>query len=279
MTGSSGPTIASTFWKKLIHGAMSCDQLTFSDSVLCSRKLPGGVEELLRDDRRPQPRLGERDALAGLVGATALEVLPHRRHVEHGDLLAVEHPDPARSLTERHELHALTVLSSLVATCSGHCAQLQPTPQTRIAIRAYVSAVRTRPSISRFSPFSTSIRPGRGAVVDGRDPVARQRRGIGEPPRHVALRHRRRRPPRGGVDRRDELVPLVDLGAGRGHVHLALDRRSPGSARRARAPCRAPRASRRPSASSAAPARRGRDRRGAACARRASRSRPRSRRR
>src|SRR6188472_3347445 len=40
MTGSSGPTMASTFWKKLIHGAMSCVQLTFSDSVLCSRKLP-----------------------------------------------------------------------------------------------------------------------------------------------------------------------------------------------------------------------------------------------
>src|SRR3954463_16218648 len=40
MTGSSGPTIASTFWKKTIHGAISCDQLTFFDSSSCSRKFP-----------------------------------------------------------------------------------------------------------------------------------------------------------------------------------------------------------------------------------------------
>ena len=32
--------IASTFWKKLIHGAIRCDQLTFFDSSSCSRKLP-----------------------------------------------------------------------------------------------------------------------------------------------------------------------------------------------------------------------------------------------
>ena len=29
--------IASTFWKKLIHGAMSCAQLTFSDSSVLTR--------------------------------------------------------------------------------------------------------------------------------------------------------------------------------------------------------------------------------------------------
>ena len=32
--------IASTFWKNMIHGAISCDQLTFFDSSSCSRKLP-----------------------------------------------------------------------------------------------------------------------------------------------------------------------------------------------------------------------------------------------
>ena len=32
--------IASTFWKKTIHGAISCDQLTVFDSSSCSRKLP-----------------------------------------------------------------------------------------------------------------------------------------------------------------------------------------------------------------------------------------------
>ena len=40
MIGSSGPMIASTFWKKLIHGAIRCVQLTFFDSSSCSRKLP-----------------------------------------------------------------------------------------------------------------------------------------------------------------------------------------------------------------------------------------------
>ncbi len=32
--------IASTFWKKTIHGAISCDHATFFDSTSCSRKLP-----------------------------------------------------------------------------------------------------------------------------------------------------------------------------------------------------------------------------------------------
>ena len=32
--------IASTFWKKTIHGSTGCDQLTFLDSSWCSWKLP-----------------------------------------------------------------------------------------------------------------------------------------------------------------------------------------------------------------------------------------------
>ena len=72
------------------------------------------VEELLRDDRRPQPRLGERDPLAGLVGTAALEVLAHGRDVEDGDLVAVEHAD-ARLLAERDELHAGASARALAA--------------------------------------------------------------------------------------------------------------------------------------------------------------------
>jgi hypothetical protein len=37
---SSGPMIASTFWKNTIQGRTGCDQLTFLDSSWCSRKLP-----------------------------------------------------------------------------------------------------------------------------------------------------------------------------------------------------------------------------------------------
>src|SRR3954466_6575473 len=40
MTASSGPMIASTFWKKTIQGAILCDQSTRFDSSSCSRKLP-----------------------------------------------------------------------------------------------------------------------------------------------------------------------------------------------------------------------------------------------
>ena len=49
----------------------------------------------------------ERHALAGLGGAAALEELPHRRHVEDDDLVALDAADPA--LVERHEAsHATT---------------------------------------------------------------------------------------------------------------------------------------------------------------------------
>jgi hypothetical protein len=62
------------------------------------------VEELLRHDRRAQPRVRERHTLTRLVRAAALEPLPHRRHVEHDDLLAVEPADAP--LVEGDEPHA-----------------------------------------------------------------------------------------------------------------------------------------------------------------------------
>ena len=135
MTGSSGPTIASTFWKKLIHGAIWCDQSTFFDSSSCSRKLPAVWKNFFGTIGARELRLRERRALVGVVGAAALEVLAHRRHVEADDLLAVDAPDLAVVVGD--ELHA----------------------QTFCATSAYVSAIFTSPSISRFSPSSTSISP------------------------------------------------------------------------------------------------------------------------
>ena len=44
--------IASTFWKKTIHGAIWCDQSTLLRLLLVLAEVAGGVEELLRDDRR-----------------------------------------------------------------------------------------------------------------------------------------------------------------------------------------------------------------------------------
>ncbi len=95
--------IASTFWKKLIHGAIRCVQLTFFDSSSCSRKLPAvwknffgtiGARSFASASVRP---------LAGLVGAAALEPLAHRRHVEPDDLLPVDVADLA--VVVRDELH------------------------------------------------------------------------------------------------------------------------------------------------------------------------------
>ena len=90
---------------------MSCDQSTFSDSVLCSRKLPAVWKNFFGTIGARSRVSASAHALAGLVGAAALEVLAHRRHVEDGDLLAVEHADPALALAERHQLHRRPPLS------------------------------------------------------------------------------------------------------------------------------------------------------------------------
>ena len=230
--------------------------------LLVLAEVAGGVEELRGHDRRAQPRLGERHAAAALVGAAALEVLAHRRHGEQRDLVAVDVPDgdAGVGVLERHKLHVVSPSSS--ADAQG---------------RARVDLGGPREPVDRQVLAPRGVhQPRRRAVVDGRHAVARERRGIREPARHVALGHRAEHLGVTRVDRGDQRVVLVDLGAGRGHVDLALDavlrEAPPQAAHHVHAPGRA----RRPSASSAARARRGRDRCGAACARRASRTRPRS---
>ena len=63
MIGSSGPTIASTFWKKLIHGAIACAQSTFFDSSSCSRKLPAVWKNFFGMIGARRRHVGERRAL------------------------------------------------------------------------------------------------------------------------------------------------------------------------------------------------------------------------
>src|SRR5262245_56597857 len=103
--------------------------------LLVLAEVAGRVEELLRNDRRLEPGVGQRCALAGLVGAAAREPFAHRADVEARELFAVDVADLAAVI--RDELHA----------------------QILWATSAYVCAVFTRPSISRFSPSSTSISP------------------------------------------------------------------------------------------------------------------------
>src|SRR5262249_33833636 len=71
--------------------------------LLVLAEVAGRVEELLRDDRRTQPDVLERELPAGRAGSlVALEVLTHRRHLELDDLLAAQLADPA--LVESDEL-------------------------------------------------------------------------------------------------------------------------------------------------------------------------------
>ena len=91
--------IASTFWKKTIHGAISCDQSTFFDSSSCSRKLPAVWKNFFGTIGASQRRVGERRPLAGVVGAAALEVRAHVGDVEADDLLAVDRARPSRRRT------------------------------------------------------------------------------------------------------------------------------------------------------------------------------------
>ena len=71
--------------------------------LLVLAEVAGRVEELLRHDRRAERRVRERRPLARVVGAAALEVLAHRRHVEAHDLVAVDPADLA--VVVRDELH------------------------------------------------------------------------------------------------------------------------------------------------------------------------------
>ena len=82
--------------------------------LLVLAEVAGGVEELLRDDRRAQAHVGQRDALAGgRVGGrldAAVEQRAHVRHVEQADLLALEHADAGGAVgaLNRDQLHAAT---------------------------------------------------------------------------------------------------------------------------------------------------------------------------
>ena len=79
--------------------------------LLVLAEVAGRVEELLRDDRRAQLRVLERDALAGLVRAAVLEELAHRRRVEDDDLLPIEVSD-LLAVAEGDELHCSTIFQN-----------------------------------------------------------------------------------------------------------------------------------------------------------------------
>src|SRR6185436_10716649 len=94
----------------LVYGMGPVDLLQLR---VVHREVAGGVEELLRLDRRPQPHPGERQHLAGLADrgghAAALEELPRRADRQLDDLVALDPADP--SLVECHQSHARLVFT------------------------------------------------------------------------------------------------------------------------------------------------------------------------
>ena len=130
------------------------------------------VEELLRDDRCAQARVGERDALARDVRAAALEVPPHGRDVEDGDLLAVEHPDP--SLSPSPNVTSFIRAPSVEYEFRDDSARAlsHATPQTVIATPRIDLRRLDEPVDLEVLAQLDVHQPGRGAVVDRRHVVA-----------------------------------------------------------------------------------------------------------
>src|SRR5579875_2552377 len=100
--------MASTFWKKLIQGAIRCDQLTFRDSSSCSRKLPAVWKNFL-GAIGARSRASASGVRSPVSSAPPLEVRPHRGHVEADDLLAVQVADLAVVVGD--ELHATSQIA------------------------------------------------------------------------------------------------------------------------------------------------------------------------
>src|ERR1700712_3820831 len=102
---SSGPMIASTFWKNTMPLCTGCDQLTAVSSSWWEAKLPAvwknffgrmGARSRTSASRSRSPARGGPQPLPRLAAlAAALEVRPGRRHVELDDVLALEPRDAA----------------------------------------------------------------------------------------------------------------------------------------------------------------------------------------
>ena len=121
MIGSSGPMIASTFWKKTIQGAISCDQPTLRDSSSCSRKLPAVWKNFLGmiGARRRTSASATRSPLLAAAGSRPRSNSDRMSGTSRtDDLVPFEHAGArcAVGRLEGHELHASTSQSSAAAS-------------------------------------------------------------------------------------------------------------------------------------------------------------------
>src|SRR6188768_2167079 len=179
--------MASTFWKKLIHGAMSWAQLTFSDSVLCSRKLPAVWKNFFG-------MIGARSRVSASATRSPVSAAPPRSkyaRIVGTSRTAISSPSstPARpapspnvtSFTRHSSSRSLEPRIDSTQSPSRDAADAHCDPGARLG-------GADEPVDLEVLALLDVHQPGRGAVVHRRDPVARQRRGIREPAGHVAPR-------------------------------------------------------------------------------------------
>jgi hypothetical protein len=140
MTGSSWPDQRVDVLEEDDPGRDLVRPVDLLRLLLVLAEVAGGVEELLRDDRRPQLAALERHALAGLGGAAALEPLAHRRHVEDDDLVALDAADPA--LVERHEPSHRDHLLGVPVRREDRVEDLRHTPVSKTSVSRLYSGRR-----------------------------------------------------------------------------------------------------------------------------------------
>src|SRR5919198_1898412 len=199
--GSSGPMIESTFWKKTIQGAILCDHPTRFDSSSCSRKFPAVWKNFFGT-------IGARSfTSASACSATVREASSRSKYARidatsssatvSSSTRPTFPPSKVTSFTSRHPAYL----------GRGECVDLR--------------GVHERGDLEVFA-FGAG-ESARGAVVDRRDSVATEHRGVGEPPDDVALGRGTEHRLVTLVERPDQLVFLRDLGPGRRDVDLRLD--------------------------------------------------------
>src|SRR3954451_4145594 len=221
---------------------MSCDQLTCSDSVLCSRKFPAVWKNFfgtmgarrrvsVSATRSPVSPAPPRSKYSRIVGTSRTAISSPSstptRPVPSPNVTSFTYPPSSHAL-RRLRFDSTRSPLAQAAGCDCSCFVLIQHRPSRDAADAHRNAcVRLGGADEAVDLEILTLldvhQPGRGAVVDGRDPVARQRRGVGEPAGHVAPRRLAEDLLVGCVDRRYELVSLVDLRSGRRDVDLPLD--------------------------------------------------------
>src|SRR6188472_3606174 len=201
--------IASMFWKKTIQGSTGCDQLTVFDSSSCSRKLPAVWKNFFG-------MIGARSRVSASGTRSPVSSAPPRS--KYSRIVGTSSTAISSPSSTPTRLSSANVTSFIQSSSSSSCDATHARGDSRVHLGGADEPV----DLEVLAELDVH-QPGRGAVVHGRDVVAGQRRRVREPAGHVAAGRRPEDLLVRSVDRRHELVALLDLCARSGDVHLALD--------------------------------------------------------